>query len=198
MTARATAGPQPLPRVQRLIDRLQPVHLEAAIPTYDADWTVTVNGLVDTPIELSLDDLRELGAEERVIDFHCVWGWSKPRCRWTGVSVKRVLALAGVPAEATVVTMACRDEPYASCLRLDDANVGMLAWALDGEDLTPEHGWPLRFVQPQWLWAYKGVKWVNRLTVGDWFVPGFWEAKTGDVDGRIPMSQLIPFTKELG
>ncbi len=184
------------PRVQRLVDRLQPVHLEAVVPTYDADWTVTVDGLVETPIVLSLEGLREMGAQEQVIDFHCVWGWSKPRCRWTGISVERVLALAGIPAEASVVTVACRNAPYASCLHIDDARAGMLAWALDGEDLTPDHGWPVRFVPPNWLWAYKGVKWAARLTVGDVFRAGFWEEKVGDVEGRIPPDQLVPFTNE--
>ena len=185
-----------LPRVQRLVDRLQPVHLEVAVPPADPGWTIEVNGLVSRPVELPLEALKQMGAEERVIDFHCVWGWSKARCRWTGVSVDRVLDLAGVLPGARVVTVACRLPPYASCVRLEDARAGMLAWALDGEDLAPEHGWPVRFVPPDLLWAYKGVKWAGSLTVGDAFRPGFWEAKVGDEEGRVPPDQLLPFTSE--
>ncbi len=191
----ATPG-KPLPRVQRLVPRLQPVHLEAAVPVADPSWRVEVDGLVARPLSLSLDGLREMGGEEHVIDFHCVWGWSRPRCRWTGIGVDRLLDAAGVLDGARVVTVACRNEPYASCLRLADARAGILAWGLDGEDLAPEHGWPLRFVPPHTLWAYKGVKWTARLTVGDVFRPGFWEAKVGDEEGRIPPAQLVPFEHE--
>jgi DMSO/TMAO reductase YedYZ molybdopterin-dependent catalytic subunit len=181
------------PRVQRLVDRLPPVHLEAEVPPAAGAWTLRVDGMVERPLELSLEALHRLSVEHRAMDFHCVWGWSRAACRWTGVACAELLDAAGVDPAATVATVAAADEPYAACLHLEDARAGLLAWALDGVPLAAENGWPLRFVQPPWLWGYKGVKWVGRITVGDRFEPGFWEAKTGDAEGRVPAEVLATF-----
>ena len=192
-----TTAARPIPtRVQRLVDDLPPVHLEAEVPEADPAWTLRVDGLVRRPVTLSLEGLRAMGEEERTIDFHCVWGWSRRACRWTGVGVARVLDLAGVDPRAGVVTVRCREEPYAACVRLEDVRDGMIAWALDGEPLPPANGGPLRFVQPARLWGYKGVKWVGRLSVEERFVPGFWESKVGDPEGRVPSEVLAPFDEE--
>jgi len=186
----------PTPRVQRLVSRLPPVHLEAELPRPDPRWTLRVGGLVERPIELSLEDLRLLPHADWVMDLHCVWGWSRRGCRWTGVELDTLLDLVRPAPAATVVTVAAGQSPYASCLHLRDARAGVLAWALDGEPLTQEHGGPLRFVQPSWLWGYKGVKWAASIAVGDEFTPGFWEAKTGDPEGRVPPEVLLPFNPE--
>jgi DMSO/TMAO reductase YedYZ molybdopterin-dependent catalytic subunit len=196
MTSQGTAPATFPTRVQRLVDVLPPVHLEAAVPEAVPTWTLRVEGMVRRPLELGLDELRRLGAEEIVADHHCVWGWSRRACRWTGVRAGAVLDLAGPLPGATTVTVACRAAPYAACLELADAREGILAWGLDGRDLPPENGWPLRFQNPPWLWGYKGVKWAGALFVGDRFVPGFWEAKTADPRGRVPDEVLLPFETE--
>ncbi|MEW6582859.1 MAG: molybdopterin-dependent oxidoreductase [Actinomycetota bacterium] len=184
-----TTKPQ---RVQRLVHQLPPVHLEAEVPT-DPRWTLAVDGLVARQLVLDIDDLKTLGGREVALDFHCVWGWSRKAARWTGVTVGRVLDEAGIAPDATVVTVACVVPPYASCVRLADVREGVIAWGLDGGDIPAENGGPLRFVQPPWLWGYKGVKWVGRLTAGDRFVPGFWEEKVGNPEGRVPAEVLAPF-----
>lgn len=203
----APAGAPPPPgapvapdRLQRLVPDLPPVHLEAAVPADDPGWTLAVDGLVERPQELTLDALRALAEEagegELVTDHHCVWGWSRARCRWSGVSLGAVLERAGVRPGATTATVACRVAPYAACLELSDARAGVLAWGLDGEPLRPDNGGPLRFQNPSWLWGYKGVKWAARVTVGDRYEPGFWEAKVADPEGRIPPVVLLPFATE--
>jgi DMSO/TMAO reductase YedYZ molybdopterin-dependent catalytic subunit len=188
------AAPRP-DRVQRLVDRLPVVHLEADVPRPRAGWTLRVEGLVQRPLELSLEDLRRLPRGDRTMDLHCVWGWSRRSCRWGGVGLDTLFDLAGADPRATVATVAAIEGPYASCLHLSDARAGVLAWELDAEPLPPQHGGPLRFVQPAWLWGYKGVKWAARITLADRFVPGFWEAKTGDAEGRVPSEVLSPFER---
>jgi len=47
-------------------------------------------------------------------------------------------------------------------------------------------------VPPPELWAYKGVKWASRVTVGDRFTPGFWESRIGDPVGTIPEEVVLP------
>lgn len=184
------------PRVQRLVERLPVVHLEAEVPAPDPGWTVTIDGLVATPLTLTLTDLKDLGADDWVRDFHCVWGWSRQACRWTGIPVARLLDLVRLDPAAQVVDVACKIPPYLSCVRVTDARSALLAWALDGAPIPPDNGGPLRFVQPPWLWGYKGVKWVGRLTITDTFVPGFWEGLVGNPEGRVPEDILAPFAVE--
>jgi DMSO/TMAO reductase YedYZ molybdopterin-dependent catalytic subunit len=56
---------------------------------------------------------------------------------------------------------------------LEEPNV-LFAWKHNGENLAPEHGWPLRLVVPK-LYAWKSVKWVRGVEFLDHDRPGFWE-----------------------
>ena len=182
------------PRVQRLVDDLPTVHLEAEVP-HRAAWSVTVDGLVEQPLRLSMSDLSALDRTERELDLHCVWGWSRPGCRWGGVTGEAFLRHCRPRPEATCALFGAADSPYASCVRLEDVLDGMLAWSLDGAPLAPQHGGPLRFVAPARLWGYKSVKWLARVTFLEHFEPGFWEAKVGDAEGRIPDAILDLFER---
>jgi DMSO/TMAO reductase YedYZ molybdopterin-dependent catalytic subunit len=174
-------------RVQRVPEQWPVVHLEAQIP----DWKcLKVEGHVAHGRRFTLADLELLEPEERVIDFHCVWGWSRPRERWVGIGLDRVLDLVG--ATGSHVTVHSASDQYSACLPIDDARRGFLAWTRDGEPLRAEEGGPLRFVPPPELWGYKGVKWADRVSVGDRFVAGFWEARIGDPVGRIPSEVVLP------
>lgn len=174
-------------RVQRVPETWPVVHLESEIP----EWChLSVDGHVTHPRRFTLTDLGVLGTEDRSVDFHCVWGWSRPAVHWTGVGVGRLLALAG--GHGSHVTVHAASGEYSACLPVEDAARGVLAWARDGEPLAAQEGGPLRFVPPAELWAYKGVKWVQRLTVGDQFVAGFWESRIADPVGRIPNEVVLP------
>lgn len=185
------------PRVQRLVGELPPVHLEAEVPRRER-WAVSVGGLVERPLELGLDELRALGEVEREIDFHCVWGWSRPGTRWNGVTLDAVLDAAGVARGAEFVTFGAHDSPYASCIPVDEARGGLIALELEGEPLEPVHGGPARYVPPESLWGYKGVKWLGTIALGSKLEPGFWEEKVGDVAGRVPEGILALFDERRG
>ncbi len=174
-------------RVQRVPSEWPVLHLEAEVPDWDG---IVVDGLVRHRRRLALADLRALGTERRHLPVHCVWGWSRPDPTWDGVGMEKVLELA--QAVGSHVTVLSSSGDYSSCLPLADAAAGMLAWARDGDDLTPEAGGPLRFLPPAHYWAYKGVKWAGRVTVGNRFVPGFWESRVADPMGRIPEEVELP------
>jgi DMSO/TMAO reductase YedYZ molybdopterin-dependent catalytic subunit len=174
-------------RVQRVPARWPVVHLEPEIP----EWNdLTLEGHVAHARRFTLNDLAVLGSEERVIDFHCVWGWSRPQELWTGVGLDRVLELVG--ATGSHVTVHSASDEYSACLPIEDARRGFLAWARDGARLQDVEGGPLRFLPPPELWGYKGVKWADRARVGDRFVAGFWEVRIGDPVGRIPSDVVLP------
>jgi DMSO/TMAO reductase YedYZ molybdopterin-dependent catalytic subunit len=187
------AAPRP-DRVQRLVDRRPPVHLEADVPRPGAGWTLRVEGLVARPLELSSEELGRLPRADRALDLHCVWGWSPRGCRWGGVGLDTLLEVAGVAPRATVATVAAAEGPCASCLHPErrprrPAGVAARRRAARAGARRAAH------VQPSWLWGYTGVKWTALITLADRFVPGFWEAKTGDPEGRVPPEVLSPFER---
>ena len=186
--------PQPpeAARVQRIIDGEVPVlHLERSVPT--GTWPLVVDGLVERGFELEFDELPRLGERVRYIDLHCVWGWSSPGGRWRGIHIGDMAALARPEDAVTHVLVSARSSPYASCFTLAEAFDGVLAWELDGSPLPPERGGPLRFVPPSSKWAYKAVKWVERITFLDAFRPGSWEERVGDPVGTVPWDVLQRF-----
>ncbi len=183
-----------LPRVQRLVDALHAVHLEPEIPRR-AVWELVVEGLVERPLRTALAGLAALPASELEIDLHCVWGWSRRACRWEGLSGADLLERCRPLQTARCAVFTAADGHYASCVRLDDVADGVVACKLDGETIPPEHGGPLRFVPPAGLWGYKGVKWLQRVTLVDTFTAGFWEQKVGDVEGRVPAGVLELFER---
>ena len=96
--------------------------------------------------------------------------------------------------EAAYVLVRVVQGQYASCLTIEEARDSLLAWRLDGAELTSEHGGPLRFVPPPTKWGYKGVKWVGHLTLLQHHTSGFWEEMVGDPQGDVPQEvlEMIP------
>jgi DMSO/TMAO reductase YedYZ molybdopterin-dependent catalytic subunit len=174
-------------RVQRVPETWPILHLESDVPAWTA---LSVDGLVSRPRRFSMDDLRTLGVIERNLPVHCVWGWSRTDPVWEGVAMDRLLEFVGPLGDH--VTIRAASDSYSACLPIADAGRGMLAWSRDGEALAPEHGGPVRYLPPDSHWAYKGVKWAARVTVGDRFVAGFWESRVADAVGRIPADVELP------
>ena len=180
---REPAGPAPVAQAGRVppgqrVKRGWPVLHEGRIPRFDrATWRLRVWGEVEQQIESSYDDLRGLPNTEMVSDFHCVTGWSKLDNRWTGVRVAELLGRVEPKAGASHVVVHAEygytaNVPLAVMLEPES----LLAWAHDGEDLVPKHGFPLRLVVPK-LYAWKSVKWVRGLEVLDHDRRGFWEVR---------------------
>lgn len=183
------SDPGTVAREQRPTATLPVLHLETAIPRRSR-WELTIDGLVASPCSYALEELRGLANDERVWDMHCVWGWSRPACRWRGVACEQLLVrLRPLPDASHAVALAAGDG-YASCLPLDELRASLIAFELDGRPLTREHGGPMRLVPPPSKWAYKGVKWITRLAVVGRFTPGPWETLVGSPRGDVPPELL--------
>lgn len=139
-----------------------------------SEWSLTIDGAVDSAASWSWEELLALPAEEIVVDIHCVTKWSKFDTSWKGVSLDTLLE--GVETEADYVTAWC-DGDYTTNLPLEDLLGGRawIAYEYGGEPLDPEHGGPARLLVPH-LYFWKSAKWVRRLTLTPDDVPGFWEA----------------------
>jgi DMSO/TMAO reductase YedYZ molybdopterin-dependent catalytic subunit len=155
-----------------------PVLHVAGVPDIDlATWRLRLHGAVAERRNLDLAEVKALETVERRADFHCVTKFSVFDNDWHGVPVAAVLGLVDVDDAATHVMVEAA-EGYTANLPLDLllSDEAVLAWRRDGEDLTAEHGWPLRLVVPS-RYAWKSVKWVTgfELLVGD--RRGFWEER---------------------
>ena len=138
------------------------------MPRFDpATWRLRIDGLVDRPQTLDYEQLRALPAAEQVSTFHCVTGWTVSNVHWRGVRFADLLAAAEPHPEAGVLTFTSAEKPYVDTLTLDQAHLPdvMLAYEMDGQPLPREHGAPVRVVIPD-MYGYKGVKWVERITLG--------------------------------
>ncbi|MHA3775325.1 SorA family sulfite dehydrogenase catalytic subunit [Verrucomicrobiota bacterium sgz303538] len=173
------------------------------IPTeIDPDtFRVQVKGKVNTPLQLSLADLRsQFEPVEIVAVNQCSGnsrGFSNPRvgggqlangamgnARWRGVRLKDVLEKAGVAAGAKQVSFNGLDSAplektpdFVKALDVDHALDGevMLAYSMNGEDLPMLNGFPLRLVVPGYYGTY-WIKHLNEITVLDEAFTGFWQS----------------------
>ena len=155
-----------------------------------ATWRLEIDGLVERPQRLTLEDLRALPAARQVSDFHCVTGWSVNDVRWRGVRFDDLLASAGLLPNATALSFVSSEKPYVDTLTLEQIRAApdaMLALEMDDKPLTREHGAPARVVMPQ-MYGYKGVKWVQRITVTDTVKDGYWEQRGYDRDAYVGRS----------
>ncbi len=162
-------------------------------PRFDpATWRLRVDGLVERPLSLTYADLLALPQARQTSDFHCVTGWSVDDVGWTGVRFADLLAAARPRPGAGALRFVSAERPYVDSLSLGQAMVAdaMLAHGMDGDQLTRAHGAPARVVMPR-MYGYKGVKWVERITVTDRVRDGFWQQRgydrnawIGDSNGR--------------
>jgi DMSO/TMAO reductase YedYZ molybdopterin-dependent catalytic subunit len=166
-----------VPPGQRLV-KTWPVLHYGPIPRFDpAEWRFEVTGLVEEPFTLTYDQLKALGPVAVTADMHCVTGWSTLDNTWTGVAFRVIAERARPKPEAKWVVAHC-EYGYTSDLSLasmldDDV---LIAWAHGGQDLAPEHGYPLRLVVPQ-RYAWKSAKWLRGLEFTSHNQRGFWEVR---------------------
>jgi DMSO/TMAO reductase YedYZ molybdopterin-dependent catalytic subunit len=140
-----------------------------------ADWTFTVEGLVERPTTWSWDEIHELAPSTYDGAIHCVTTWSRFGMRWTGVSLDSLLEVVG-PAPSATHVVATSHTGYTTNLPLADVVDGKawVAWEVDGEALPVDHGGPARLLVPH-LYFWKSAKWIARLSLLDHDEPGFWE-----------------------
>jgi DMSO/TMAO reductase YedYZ molybdopterin-dependent catalytic subunit len=163
------------------------VHFD--IPAVDpTTWRLTLDGLVDRPLELTLDDLRARPRRTLPVTLECA-GNGRARLRprplsnpwlleaigtaeWTGTPIGPILDEAGLRDDAAelVFTGADRgvqggtEHDFQRSLRIGDARRPevLLVDEMNGQPLQPQHGFPLRLVVPGW-YGMASVKWLTRI-----------------------------------
>jgi DMSO/TMAO reductase YedYZ molybdopterin-dependent catalytic subunit len=166
-----------LPPGQRKTSKF-PVLSKSGTPDWNPEtWEFTVSGAVEEELTFSWDEFQELPSETQKQDFHCVTGWSKFDCEFTGVTLPDLAEMAGVEDEAVHVMFSALDG-YTTNLPLDDCmrEEVLFTYDFDGDSLPSEHGGPLRVVTPH-KYAYKGAKWVDGVEFLTEPERGYWEKR---------------------
>lgn len=141
-----------------------------------SDWRLQISGKVEKPTEFTWQEFNELPNTTLETDIHCVTRWSKLGMQWEGVSVDKLIELAGgLLSDAHYVIASCYGG-YVTNLPVEDVINGqaMIALRADGEPLSPEHGGPARLFVPH-LYFWKSAKYISQLTFTANDHPGFWE-----------------------
>jgi DMSO/TMAO reductase YedYZ molybdopterin-dependent catalytic subunit len=146
-------------------------------------WRLEVDGLVESPLNLTWAAFQALEQSTRVSDIHCVTTWSRYDNKWKGVSTRDLLDLAMPKRDATHVMLTSYDG-YTTNLPLvdfadDDA---ILATSWEGLPLTRDHGGPMRLIVPH-LYLWKSAKWLRRIDIMPADAAGFWEKNGYNMHG---------------
>ena len=146
------------------------------------NWEIEIDGLVEKPMKIQLDDLtKNFTIEERIYRFRCVEGWSMV-VPWNGFSLADLVKFAKPLSSAKYIrfetkydeemfpdqsrgVFATIDYPYVEGLRMDEAmnELSFLATGLYGSTLPKQNGAPLRLVIP-WKYGFKSIKSISKIS----------------------------------
>ncbi len=151
-----------------------------------ADWSLQVGGLVERPASYTLDELRAMPREERMVTFECSGNQGirhhgmVGNAVWAGTPLRPLLEAAGPhvtvletvfwAADSGTETIRNNEYPqnFARAMSLTDAmeSGAILAWEMNGEPLPAKNGFPLRLIVPGW-YGIGHVKWLTRIQLAD-------------------------------
>ncbi|AOZ93324.1 molybdopterin-dependent oxidoreductase [Paenibacillus crassostreae] len=171
------------------------VYSVTPIPSFDnSNWSFTIDGLVDRPNIWNWEQFVMFGRTVQVSDFHCVTGWSVYNNTWEGIPLKTFLQEAGVKSEATTVKLYSGDGIYTDSLTLKQAQMDdvLVAVLHDGEVIPADLGGPARLIVPR-MFAYKSVKWLNRIELIQGEHTGYWEDRGYDKDAWVTKTNKMDY-----
>ncbi|GAB2639657.1 molybdopterin-dependent oxidoreductase [Kribbella swartbergensis] len=171
-----------------------------------SDWKLRIHGMVDRELELTFDDLLKRPVLHKWVTLTCVsnevGGDLIGNALWSGVLLKDLLQEAGPSIEADAIKSTSKDgftagTPLSTLL---DDRQSMLAFAMNGEPLPVEHGFPVRIVVPGLYGYVSATKWLTDIEVTrfDRF-DAYWTPRGWSELGPIKLSSRIdvPVGKEV-
>jgi DMSO/TMAO reductase YedYZ molybdopterin-dependent catalytic subunit len=190
-----TTGPAASPSEEELAARILPapgtrpeltsneafyrIDINTVPPSIEAaEWRLELAGMVTTPLSLTLDEIRARPAASQVVTMQCisnpVGGDLTGSSLWTGVRLKDLLEEAGLAPGAQELAIEAADGFYESVSMADMQDERtLLVYAMNGEPLPREHGFPLRIYIPN-RYGMKQPKWITRMEVIGERGPGYW------------------------
>jgi sulfoxide reductase catalytic subunit YedY len=153
-------------------------------------WTVAIDGMVEAPLTIAIDDLlKKMPLEERLYRHRCVEAWSMA-VPWSGFPMKALVDLARPLSAAKYVHMETFMNPdvaegqravwypwpYVEGLTIAEATneLAFMVTGIYGKPLPPQNGSPLRLATP-WKYGFKSIKSIVKFTFTDQRPVSFWE-----------------------
>jgi DMSO/TMAO reductase YedYZ molybdopterin-dependent catalytic subunit len=193
------------------------------IPAVDtATWRLEVGGRVVRPLSLSLDELKTLPARTIAVTMECAGNGRalyEPRplsqpwlleavgtAEWTGTPLAPILEEAGLEPDALEVVFTGLDRgiqgevehAYERSLPVAEATRDevLLAWGIDGRELPPQHGYPVRLLVPSW-YGMTHVKWLRSITAvaepfRGWQQEVAYHLRQSEDDPGTPVTRILP------
>jgi sulfoxide reductase catalytic subunit YedY len=154
-------------------------------------WTIKIDGMVEKPREIGLDDLiKAMPLEERLYRHRCVEAWSMA-IPWDGFAMAELVKFAQPLSSAKYVRMETFLDPsiapgqqqtwypwpYVEGLTMAEATneLAFLAIGAYGHPMPKQHGAPIRLAVP-WKYGFKHIKSITRVSFTDKRPKGYWEA----------------------
>lgn len=158
-----------------------------------SSWRLGVSGLVETPFELTYDELLAMPLIEQYVTIACVsnevGGSLVGNALWRGVPLKHLFDRAGLKPEATQVVGRSVEGftvGFPVSHAIADEREPMVAVAMNGEPLPARHGFPARLIVPGLFGYVSATKWLAEIELTTWeafdayWVPLGW-SKTGPI-----------------
>jgi sulfoxide reductase catalytic subunit YedY len=182
-------------------------------------WMVKIDGMVEKPLEIGVDDLiAKMPVEERLYRHRCVEAWSMA-IPWTGFALAKLVEFAKPLSSAKYLQMETFKDPsmapgqkqswypwpYTEGLTIAEAtnDLAFIAIGAYGHPMPKQHGAPLRLAVP-WKYGFKSVKSIVRFTFTDKRPSTFWEALQSNeygfwanVNPKVPHPRWSQATEEL-
>jgi sulfoxide reductase catalytic subunit YedY len=182
-------------------------------------WDIKIDGLVEKPMTLAIDDLlKQVEIEERVYRHRCVEAWAMA-VPWSGFPMKRMLEIAKPLSSAKYVQMDTFNRPdiapgmkasfypwpYTEALTIEEANndLAFMGTGIYGKPMPKQMGAPLRLVVP-WKYGFKSVKSIVRFSFTEKRPKTFWEALQAseygfwaNVNPKVPHPRWSQATEEV-
>jgi len=164
---------------RQALTRKWPVLHAGGVPNFNPDkWDFGIIPvpLVDQVVRFNWQEFCALPRTKVFADMHCVTRWSMLDNMWEGVATGELLNHVKVSPRAKFVMIHC-EYGFSTNLPIEDffGPDCLFAMKHNGEDLTPDHGYPLRLVVPK-LYAWKSAKWVRGVEFMEADRAGFWES----------------------
>jgi DMSO/TMAO reductase YedYZ molybdopterin-dependent catalytic subunit len=171
------------------------------------DWTLSVKGAVDNPVEFSFQDLLGMSTREADITLSCVsntvGGGLVSNGRWTGVLLSDVLAEAGMSRDK--ITASSRQlvgrsvDGFTTGFKTDialDGRNALVAFGLNGSELPVKHGYPVRLVIPGLYGYISATKWLTEIELTNWNFDAYWIQRTWSKEGPVKTQSRIDTIKD--
>ena len=166
------------------------------------DWTLSVKGAVDNPVDFSYKDLLDMSTREADITLSCVsnpvGGGLVSNGRWTGVLLSDVLEEAGMSRDK--ITNASRQlvgrsvDGFTTGFKTDialDGRNALVAFGLNGSELPVKHGYPVRLVIPGLYGYVSATKWLTEIELTNWNFDAYWIQRTWSKEGPVKTQSRI-------